>query len=40
MGVDLRGLADEELMQLARRGDARAFEVIYDRHSQAAVALA
>ena len=40
MGVDLRGLADEELMQLARRGDARAFEVIYDRHSQAAFSLA
>jgi RNA polymerase sigma-70 factor (ECF subfamily) len=40
MGVDLRGLADEELMQLARRGEARAFEVIYDRHSQAAFSLA
>jgi RNA polymerase sigma-70 factor, ECF subfamily len=40
MGVDLRALADEELMQLARRGDARAFEVIYDRHSPAAFSLA
>jgi RNA polymerase sigma-70 factor, ECF subfamily len=40
MGVDLRALADEELMQLARRGDARAFELIYDRHAQAAFSLA
>jgi RNA polymerase sigma-70 factor, ECF subfamily len=40
MGVDLRALADEELMQLARRGDARAFEAIYERHSPAAFSLA
>jgi RNA polymerase sigma-70 factor, ECF subfamily len=40
MGLDLRSLADEELMQLVRRGDARAFEVIYERHSPAAFSLA
>src|SRR3954463_9401730 len=36
----LMELADEELMQLVRRGDARAFEVIYERHSGAAFSLA
>jgi len=36
----LSGLADEELMQLVRRGEARAFEVLYDRHSGAAFSLA
>jgi RNA polymerase sigma-70 factor, ECF subfamily len=40
MGLDLRSLADEEVMQLVRRGDARAFEVIYERHSPAAFSLA
>ena len=40
MGQDLRSLADEDVMQLVRRGDARAFEVIYERHSSAAVSLA
>jgi RNA polymerase sigma-70 factor, ECF subfamily len=40
MPEDLRSLADEDLMQLVRRGDARAFEVIYERHSQAAFSLA
>src|SRR5919205_840962 len=40
MGLDLRTLADEEVMQLVRRGDARAFEVIYERHSPAAFSLA
>jgi RNA polymerase sigma-70 factor (ECF subfamily) len=40
MGLDLRSLADEEVMQLVRRGDARAFEVIYERHSAAAFSLA
>ena len=40
MGVDLRSLADEDLMHLARRGDARAFEVIYERHAPAAFSLA
>src|SRR3954452_7908986 len=36
----LMELADEELMQLLRRGDARAFEVVYERHSGAAFSLA
>jgi RNA polymerase sigma-70 factor, ECF subfamily len=36
----LRVLADEELMQLVYRGNAAAFEVIYDRHADAAFALA
>src|SRR3954447_11086347 len=36
----LRELADEELMQLLRRGDARAFEAVYERHSGAAFSLA
>jgi RNA polymerase sigma-70 factor (ECF subfamily) len=33
-------LADEDLMQLVRQGDAQAFEVIYDRHASAAFSLA
>jgi RNA polymerase sigma-70 factor (ECF subfamily) len=33
-------LADEELMQLVYRGNAAAFEVIYDRHADAAFSLA
>jgi len=36
----LRVLADEELMQLVYRGQAVAFEVIYDRHADAAFSLA
>jgi RNA polymerase sigma-70 factor, ECF subfamily len=40
MGLDPRSLADEDVMQLVRRGDARAFEVIYERHSPAAFSLA
>jgi RNA polymerase sigma-70 factor (ECF subfamily) len=40
MGFDLRSLADEDVMQLVRRGEARAFEVIYERHSGAAFSLA
>jgi len=36
----LRVLADEELMQLLYRGNAAAFEVIYDRHADAAFSLA
>jgi RNA polymerase sigma-70 factor (ECF subfamily) len=40
MGQDLRSLADEDVMQLVRRADARAFEVIYERHSAAAFSLA
>ena len=31
----LRVLADEELMQLVYRGNASAFEVVYDRHADA-----
>jgi RNA polymerase sigma-70 factor (ECF subfamily) len=38
--VDLRTLADEDLMALVRDGDPRAFEVIFDRHSSAAFSLA
>jgi RNA polymerase sigma-70 factor (ECF subfamily) len=37
---DLRVLADEDLMQLVRDGEARAFEVIFDRHAQRAFSLA
>jgi RNA polymerase sigma-70 factor, ECF subfamily len=37
---DLDRLADEELMELVQRGEAQAFEVIYDRHSRAAFSLA
>jgi RNA polymerase sigma-70 factor (ECF subfamily) len=40
MGLDPGSLADEDVMQLVRRGDARAFEVIYERHSAAAFSLA
>ena len=36
----LRVLADEELMQLVYKGSAEAFEVIYDRHADAAFSLA
>jgi RNA polymerase sigma-70 factor (ECF subfamily) len=38
--TDLTVLADEDLMQLMRQGDARAFETIYERHSTAAFSLA
>jgi RNA polymerase sigma-70 factor (ECF subfamily) len=38
--ANLRDLADEELMQLVRRGHAAAFEVVYDRHADAAFSLA
>src|SRR3954453_23104212 len=37
---ELRELADEDLMQLLNRGEARAFEVLYDRHSGVAFSLA
>jgi RNA polymerase sigma-70 factor (ECF subfamily) len=37
---ELRSLADEDLMQLMGRGDACAFEVVYERHSGAAYSLA
>jgi RNA polymerase sigma-70 factor (ECF subfamily) len=40
MGQELRQLADEELMQLVRKGAPEAFEVIYERHSTAAFSLA
>jgi RNA polymerase sigma-70 factor, ECF subfamily len=36
----LRVLADEELMQLVYRGNAAAFEAVYDRHADAAFSLA
>jgi RNA polymerase sigma-70 factor (ECF subfamily) len=38
--ADLRALADEDLMELVREGEPRAFEVIFDRHSAAAFSLA
>jgi RNA polymerase sigma-70 factor (ECF subfamily) len=38
--VDLRELADEELMQLVKKGHAPAFEVVYDRHCDVAFSLA
>jgi RNA polymerase sigma-70 factor (ECF subfamily) len=38
--ADIRVLADEELMHLVRAGEARAFEVIFDRHGGAAFSLA
>ena len=40
MAGDIRDLADEELMGLVRRGDPRAFELVYDRHGGAAFSLA
>ncbi len=40
MGRGLLMLADEDVMQLVQRGDPRAFELIYDRHSGAAFSLA
>jgi RNA polymerase sigma-70 factor (ECF subfamily) len=40
MGQDPGSLADEDVMQLVRRGDPRAFEIIYERHSAAAFSLA
>jgi RNA polymerase sigma-70 factor (ECF subfamily) len=38
--AELRALADEELMQLVRRADAEAFQVVYERHARAAFSLA
>jgi RNA polymerase sigma-70 factor, ECF subfamily len=38
--VDFTNLADEEVMHLVKRGDPRAFEVLYDRHAGAAYSLA
>ncbi len=37
---DLRELADEDLMEMVAEGEARAFEVIFDRHGSAAFSLA
>jgi len=37
---DLRSLADEDLMQLVADGEARALEVIFDRHGGPAFSLA
>jgi RNA polymerase sigma-70 factor, ECF subfamily len=39
-GESLRQLADEDLMPLVQAGEARAFEVLYERHSTAAFSLA
>ena len=39
-GMSLAALADEDLMQLVRRGDTAAFEVVYERHATAAFSLA
>jgi RNA polymerase sigma-70 factor (ECF subfamily) len=38
--ASLRGLADEDLMQLVRENDSAAFAVVYERHSNAAFSLA
>jgi RNA polymerase sigma-70 factor (ECF subfamily) len=40
MARDLRDLADEDLMQLVRRGDPDAFAVVYGRHAASAFSLA
>lgn len=37
---ELQRLADEDLLTLVERGDAEAFEVVYDRHSRVAYSLA
>lgn len=37
---DLRLMADEDLMGIVARGDAQAFEVVYDRHADRAFSLA
>ena len=38
--MDVRALADEDLIPMMARGDARAFETLYERHSGAAYSLA
>ena len=38
--TNLGTLADEDLIQLAREGEVRAFEMIFDRHASAAFSLA
>ena len=40
MSASLHELADEDLMQLVRRGEAEAFELVYERHCSAAFSLA
>lgn len=40
MQAELLQLADEDVMQHVRRGDPRAFDVIYQRHSTAAFSVA
>ena len=37
---DIHSLADEEVMHLVQHGNARAFELLYDRHGGAAFSLA
>ncbi|MGN6170707.1 MAG: RNA polymerase sigma factor [Solirubrobacteraceae bacterium] len=37
---DVRTLADEDLMELVRAGDTRAFEMVFDRHAGVAFSLA
>src|SRR5919198_2603727 len=37
--MSLSALADEDLMQLVRRGDADAFELVYEPHATAAFSL-
>jgi RNA polymerase sigma-70 factor (ECF subfamily) len=39
-GAAMQSLADEELMSLVSKGEARAFETIYERHCGAAFSLA
>jgi RNA polymerase sigma-70 factor (ECF subfamily) len=39
-GRALQALADEELMELVRAGQSRAFEIVFDRHVDAAFSLA
>jgi RNA polymerase sigma-70 factor, ECF subfamily len=38
--MPLSQLADEDLMQLVRKGEAEAFETVYERHATAAFSLA
>jgi RNA polymerase sigma-70 factor (ECF subfamily) len=40
VAVDIRNLADEEVMALVQEGSTRAFELVYDRHGGAAFSLA
>jgi RNA polymerase sigma-70 factor (ECF subfamily) len=39
-GADLRALADEDLMQLVSESEPAAFEIVYERHANAAFSLA